>query len=113
MKNIMLTATQARAKSQNDVIIFNEIRDIEDAILNAINGGLYETTITGTTMTNTNLPGRTTAIVYFNTWQGTIDDRAKYIQMGTVITYFTDLGYGIERRTNSVTSDTFKWVVSW
>lgn len=109
----MLTAVQARAKAQNDVVIFNEIRDIEDAILTAVNSGLYEATVSGTTMTATALPGRTTAILYFNTWQGTIDDRAKFIQMGQIISYFTDLGYAIERRTNSVTSDTFKWIVSW
>lgn len=109
----MLTAAQARAKAQNDVVIFNEIRDIEDAILTAVNSGLYEAEVVGTTMTATALPARTTAILYFNTWQGTIDDRAKFIQMGQIITYFTDLGYSIERRTNSVTSDTFKWIVSW
>lgn len=113
MTNVMLTAAQARAKAQNDVVIFNEIRDIEDAILNAVGNGLYEATVTGTTMTATALPGRTLAIQYFNTWQGTIDDRAKYIQMGQILTYFTNLGYSIERRVNASTSDTFKWVVSW
>jgi hypothetical protein len=109
----MLTATQARAKSQNDSLVFNEIRDIEDAILTAIGNGLYQATVSGTTMTATVTPGSLTAIVYFNTWQGTIDDRAKYLQMGQVLTYFTDLGYSIERRTNSVTGNTFKWVISW
>jgi hypothetical protein len=109
----MLTATQARAKSQNDTLVFNEIRDIEDAILTAISAGLYEAIISGTTMTATASPESLTAIVYFNTWQGAIDDRAKYLQMGQIITYFTDLGYSIERRTNSLTGNTFKWVVSW
>jgi hypothetical protein len=113
MKNVMLTASEARAKAQNDVVIFNEIRDIEDAILTAVNAGSYDTDVVGTTMTATAAPARSTAIVYFNTWQGTVDDRAKYIQMGQVITYFTDLGYSIERRTNSTTGDTFKWIVSW
>lgn len=113
MKNIMLTATQARAKSQNDSLIFNEVRDIEDAILSAIDSGLYEANVTGTAMTATVSPESLIAIQYFNTWQGTIDDRAKYLQMGQVITYFTDLGYSIERRTNSLTGNTFKWVLSW
>jgi hypothetical protein len=115
--NIMLTAKEARAKSQNDSIIFNEIRDIEDAILTAVNAGDYEANVTGTTMTATSTSGTPAPIVaarlYFNTWQGTIDDRAKFVQMGKVITYFTDLGYTIDRRTNSLTGDTFKWVVSW
>ena len=109
----MLTANQARAKSQNDALVFNEVRDIEDAILTAIGNGLYEATVYGTTMTATETPESLTAIVYFNTWQGSIDDRAKYLQMGHVITYFTDLGYSIERRTNALTGNTFKWVLSW
>jgi hypothetical protein len=113
MKNIMLTATQARAKSQNDSLIFNEVRDIEDAILSSIDSGLYDATITGTAMTATVSPASLTAIQYFNTWQGSIDDRAKFLQMSQVITYFTDLGYSIERRTNPLTGNTFKWVVSW
>lgn len=113
----MLTAAQARAKAQNDTVIFSEIRDIEDAILTAVSSGLYDAAVTGTTMTATSTTGSPAPIVaarlYFNTWQGTIDDRAKYVQMGQVIQYFTDLGYAIERRTNNLTGDTFKWVVSW
>lgn len=113
----MLTATEARAKSQNDSIIFNEIRDIEDAILTAVNAGDYDADVTGTTMTATSTVGTPAPIaaarVYFNVWQGSVDDRAKFIQMGQVITYFTDLGYSIERRTNSTTGDTFKWILSW
>lgn len=113
----MLTAAEARAKSQNDSVIFNEIRDIEDAILAAVAAGNYAATVTGTTMTATSTVGSpapiTTARLYFNTWQGTIDDRSKFVQMGKVITYFTDLGYAIDRRTNSATSDTFKWIVTW
>lgn len=101
----MLTASEARAKSQNDSVIFNEIRDIEDAVLTAVSAGSYEATVTGTTMTG--------SMAYYNVWQGTVDDRAKFIQMGQVITYFTDLGYSIDRRTNSATGNTFKWLVSW
>ena len=113
----MLTATEARAKSQNDSVIFNEIRDIEDAILTAVGLGLYDTDVIGTTMTATSTAGTPAPIanarLYFSVWHGTIDDRAKFIQMGQVITYFTDLGYSIERRTNAITGDTFKWIVSW
>lgn len=113
----MLTATEARAKAQNDSVIFNEIRDIEDAILTAVTAGDYDTDVVGTTMTATNPVGTPAPIaaarVYFNVWQGSVDDRAKFIQMGQVITYFTDLGYSIERRTNSTTGDTFKWILTW
>lgn len=111
----MLTASEARAKSQNDIIIFNEIRDIEDAILTAVNAGEYNSEVIDTTMTLvTGTPEEIAlARIYFNTWQGTIEDRSKYIQMGQIITYFTDLGYSIERRTNSNTGNTFKWILSW
>ncbi len=113
MKNVMLTATEARAKSQNDSVIFNEIRDIEDAILQSVAEGLYDATVNETTMTATDANGVGLARVYFNTWQGAIDDRAKFIQMSKIITYFTDLGYSIERRTNNLTGSTFNWIVSW
>jgi hypothetical protein len=101
----MLTATEARAKAQNDVVIFNEIREIEDAVLSAVAAGQYSAEVTETTIT--------TSVTYYSVWQGVIDDRAKYIQMSNVVTYFTDLGYSIERRTNSVSGNTFKWIVSW
>jgi hypothetical protein len=117
MKNPMLTATEARAKAQNDTVIFNEIRDIEDAVLTAVGLGEYDAEITGTTMTATDTTGSPAPIaaarVYFTVWQGTVDDRAKFIQMGQIISYFNDLGYSIERRTNNTTGDTFKWIVSW
>ena len=105
MKNIMLTATEARAKAQNDVVIFNEIRAIEDAVLSAIDDGDYSAEIVDTTIT--------LSVTYCNVWQGVTEDRAKFIQMSKVVTYFTDLGYGIERRINSDTGNTFKWIVSW
>ena len=101
----MLTANEARAKAQNDVTIFNEIREIEDAVLSAVAAGQYSAEVNDTTVT--------LSVTYYGVWQGVIDDRAKYIQMGQVITYFTDLGYSIERRTNAETGNTFKWIVSW
>ena len=101
----MLTASEARAKAQNDVVIFNEIRNIEDAILEAVADGQYKAEITGTTIT--------LSVTYYNVWLGVTEDRAKYIQMGNIVTYFTDLGYSIERRTNPDTGNTFKLIVSW
>lgn len=110
--SIMLTATQARAKAQNDLIIFNEIRTIELAILTAIAAGQYEIDVTGTTMTDTTT-GLATAIQYYNSWQGIMSDRAKDIQMSSVLSYFSNLGYNIDRRTNATTGNTFKWLVYW
>lgn len=110
--SVMLSAGQARAKAQNDLIIFNEVRDIEEAILTAIVAGSYNADVVGTTMTSTTT-GVEQARLYFNAWQGIVPDRAKEIQMNQVITYFTDLGYTIERKTNALTGDTLKWTVLW
>jgi len=103
--SIMLTASQARSKAQNDLTIFNEVRDIEEAILTACVDGLYSITLDDTTMT--------TSATYANVWKGVASDRAKEIQMAAVIKYFTDLGYSIERRANQTTGVTFDWQVYW
>lgn len=105
MKNVMLTATEARSKAQNDLVIFNEVRNIELAILTASADGSYDVTLDDTAMT--------ISATYCNVWKGVVADRAKEIQMATVIKYFTDLGYSIERRANQTTGVTFDWQVYW
>jgi hypothetical protein len=54
-----------------------------------------------------------TSIDYYTSWQGTSTDRAIQNQMEQVIKYFSDLGYKIERLTNSSTNRTFKWYIYW
>jgi hypothetical protein len=109
----MLTATQARARSSNDRIIFDEIRDIESATLDAIDAGQYDVTVsTGTLMTDTGT-GIATARLYYSTWTAADSDRARDSQMNSVINYFTSLGYAIERRSNPTTNDTFVWYLAW
>lgn len=51
--------------------------------------------------------------LYFSAWQGTLTNRALQSQMDAVATYFVNLGYKIERVTNTLTSKTFKWHVYW
>lgn len=115
MSRIMLTANEARAKSLQDIIILREIRDIEEAVLVACAAGEVEVTLATTTTMAKNLSdeGYVTATEYFDTWTSARDDRQKYLQMESVIKYFSDLGYAIERRTNNATGATFKWVVAW
>lgn len=112
MKTVMLTATQARSKARNDIVIFNEIRDLEEAIISAAGQGLLEVVIGTTTMTDF-ADGIATARLYSKTWQGIEDDRAREQQMAAVIEYFSNLGYQIDRRMNPVTGDTFKWHIFW
>lgn len=105
IESIMLTASQARNKAQNDLIIFNEVRSIELAILTAVAAGSYEIVLTNTVMT--------TASSYYNVWRGNSSDRAKEKQMSAIIQYFTDLGYTIDRKTNATTGNTFNWTIYW
>jgi hypothetical protein len=105
MKNVMLTATEARSKAQNDLVIFNEVRNVELAILTASADGLYEVAVEDTDMT--------TSAIYANVWRGVTQDRAKEIQMAAIIKYFTDLGYSIDRKMNSTSGTTFVWQVYW
>ena len=54
-----------------------------------------------------------TSVEYYTVWQGSATDRAIQNQMSQVMKHFSDLGYKIERLTNTSTSRTFKWYVYW
>lgn len=201
-----LNASQARAKSSQDMIIFNEVDIIMRAVIAASGNGEYETEVTdgslmtestpsaqrigavnnptitpgdtfiinnhtvtlGTSGTNLNaiiadindaeIPGvvaskdsnylvititleQTTvwsyeigagtanaslglvagtysvsnpdSVSYYNTWQGTSTDRAQVQQMNNVINHFKNLGYKIQRLTNTNTARTFIWHIHW
>jgi hypothetical protein len=112
----MLTAGEARAKALQDLAILREIRDIEEAVLEAIANGEMQVTITdSSTVTNSDptSTGYLTAVEYFDVWAGTTADRPKTLQMDKVIKYFSDLGYTIDRKTNTSTNNTFNWVLAW
>lgn len=116
MSRVMLTAGEARAKALQDLIVLREIRDLEEGVIQAAEQGQYSVIVNTTTTMAKNssgAPGYTIATEYFDTWTGARDDRAKAVQMDKVITYFTDLGYTIERQTNSTTNTTFKWALYW
>jgi hypothetical protein len=53
------------------------------------------------------------SVSYFNVWQGTETDRAKSSDMVSVIKHFNNLGFKIERITNTVTGKTFSWYIYW
>jgi hypothetical protein len=59
------------------------------------------------------VPPTPSSTTYFTSWQGTITDRALENQMNSVIKYFNNLGYKLERLTNSATGKTFKWHIYW
>ena len=65
--------------------------------------------ITAETKTATN----PASVNYFNVWQGSTTDPCVTDEMNEIISYFTNLGYNIQRQTNSLTNKTFKWVVNY
>ena len=116
MSRVMLTATEARTKSLQDIDVIREIRDLEEAVITACNNGAMQVIVAITsTMAKATASdaGYAVAVQYYNAWQGTSDDRQKTLQMNKVIQYFTDLGYTIDRQTNMTSQATFQWVIAW
>lgn len=115
MSRVMLTATEARLKSLQDIIVLREIRDLEEQIILAANDGELEVIVstTSTMAKNPTDTGYTLATEYYTTWSGVADDRQKRLQMAKVIQYFSDLGYTIDRQTNQTSQATFQWAIAW
>mgnify|MGYP006899576341 CR=1 FL=1 len=53
------------------------------------------------------------SVSYYSVWQGVATDRGKSDQMSQIIKFFENLGYQIDRQTNTATGKTFKWVISY
>ena len=51
--------------------------------------------------------------LYYQVWQGTQTNKPIQLQMNSVISYFTNLGYTISQITNPETGTTFQWVICW
>jgi hypothetical protein len=104
----MLTAEQARLKARNDMVVYNEIKAIELAIIQASSDGELDVTVATTEMTNGE-----TAPAYYNEWKGTAPNVILRDRMNQVIASFTKLGYTLDRKTNQGTGDTFVWIAAW
>jgi len=115
MSRVMLTASEARLKSLQDVYVLREIRDLEEEVILAATAGAVEVIVatTSTMAKNSTDTGYPLATEYFDTWNNSRDDRQKTLQMAKVIQYFSDLGYTIERQINPVTQTTFQWILAW
>lgn len=109
------TATQARSQATDNTTVLDEIHVIESAVLIAVqNNQLSSTAIGGSTvMTSTDPAALPISQAYYNVWKGTTTDDAKNANMSSIIDYFSQLGYGIKRTTNSQTGTTFLWYVTW
>lgn len=115
MSRVMLTASEARLKSLQDIHVLREIRDLEEEIIMAAADGALEVTVstTSTMAKNPTDVGYALATEYYNTWIGSNEDRQKRLQMAKVTQYFLDLGYTVDRQINPVSQTTFQWVVAW
>lgn len=115
---IFPSADDARANARNNIIIFNEVRNIENEILTAISQNLLSIKIVDTTMTN---PGTTlngtvtpgTGYPYYQAWSGIVPSRELSDQMDQVVLYFTDIGYSVSRFVNTDTNYAFYWEIMW
>jgi len=66
----------------------------------------------GLTAGVSNIPNPS-SVDYFQTWQGTRTNRGESQQMDQVMAYFKNLGYKIDRTTNTTSSNTFQWNLYW
>lgn len=106
MANIFVNATTARKDTRNNSAIHSEVRAIESAVLANVDAGvLYANVSSGTTMTDSN--------TYYKAYYGITNNRTLVDQIDYVSKYFTDLGYGVKIKENTVTTDTITWNISW
>jgi len=132
--SIMLTASEARAHSLHHAIVHDELRKLEIAVLGAVEASGYS----GVVLTNTKMTGPADNVAlenndmlvteaqiplteeelansqsYYRAWKGDIPNKALEREMNSIIEYFSNLGYVIERRVNQETGENFKWVIYW
>lgn len=58
-------------------------------------------------------PPNPSSTTYWHCWMGTATNRAYKSQMDYVIKHFQNLGYRVERSTNTATNQTFQWNINW
>ena len=104
-----INAKQARLNARVNSVIHTEITALEALIFTAIDANNFSITANTTTMTTAGA----VAQAYFNVYQGTTTNANYTDQMSQVIDYFEGLGYTIFRQTNTTTTNTFEWVISW
>lgn len=104
--SVFINATQAREDTRNNIVIHNEVRAIESAVLaNVAAGVLYANVTSNTTMTDSN--------VYYNVYFNVTTDASKLDQINTVKNHFVDLDYGVSITEAPANSSTISWNISW
>lgn len=99
---IFLTAKMAREKSRNNVRIQNEIRTLEDNILEAVQNGKLSTIVSNSGMTINNN--------YYLVWKKMNIDKVLSDEMEQVISFFKQLGFNIVRKEEN---HAMVWQIDW
>jgi RIO-like serine/threonine protein kinase len=103
---IFPSASEARFKSRNDVLIYEEIRELESEVLTAVDLNEFEVIVSsGSTMTDTP--------IYQQVHEGLVVDKVIRDQLDQVLRHFNNLGYNIRIRTNTQTENTIQWIIQW
>jgi len=110
------TAKEARALSTSRREIYDEIKIIETAVMDAIEGETL-TTIVGPGSDTPVVTGFTNSATHYNAWSSptTYNTDAHKVarkQMDDVIGYFSKLGYVITRAQH-LSGSTFNWTLTW
>lgn len=104
--NIFPDANENREFSLNYLLLFREIRSIEENIIIARQNNLLSCVVNNTTMTN-----NTTGKDYFKVWKNIIENREIKYNMDYVINYFKGKKFNILRK--STNEQTFVWEIFW
>lgn len=51
--------------------------------------------------------------LYWQVWAGAATDKAIQLQMNSVLSYFTSLGYTVQIQSNPLTGSTIQWYIGW
>lgn len=101
-------AKTARELSLDQYRVSNEIEALENKIKRAISFGSLHLSVSDTLMTSNE-----TGKAYFLVFSGVVKNRVLQEHMERVEKHFRSLGYGIGRKVNKETLDTFIWEVFW
>lgn len=110
------TAVQARALSTSNREVYDEIKLIETAIMDAVETETLTATI-GPSSSPAISTGFTNSAIHYQAWSDPIANntdahKVAKKQMDDVIANFSRLGYLITR-SRYLSTSTFNWIVSW
>jgi len=98
-------AQDARYQSLNSVVIHTECNNIETNIIESVQSGNLDVSISNTTMTTSN--------AYYYAYYGVTNDPTKVAELQTVEQHFYNLGYNVVITFNTTTENTLVWNVNW